>query len=215
MKMFLVALIAGLSFGSPCFSHIETRSTLETVCLDDLLLQRHSSRSYDSSKMVTEEHIRLLVEAAHTAPSCYNDQPWRFLICHKQIDVDAYTKVLESLVEFNQNWAKPAPVLVVIVAHNHFTKIDSSNRWGVYDTGAAAFAMMLKATDLGLISHQMGGFDENKIRQDFAIPSDYTPMSIMAVGYETIAESQQIHEKDRRPISENFFKAKWDNPLTF
>lgn len=214
MKYMMCFLSAVLSL-SNCYSQEVPMPQLDSACLDDLLIQRHSGRSYDATKSVTEEQIHAIVEAARLAPSCFNDQPWRFLICNRQTNPQAYGKVLESLVEFNQNWAKPASVLVVVVAHHRFTKNDNPNRWGPYDSGAAAFAMMLKATSLGLMAHQMGGFDENKIQQDFNIPADYTPMAVMAIGYESEEEANQPHEKDRRPIPANFFDGKWETGLNF
>lgn len=171
--------------------------------------QRHSTRSYDPSKNITEEQIKKLVQAAHNTPSCYNDQPWTFIFCDKYKDPTAYQMVLSSLVEGNQAWAKNAPLLIVVVADTKFRHNGHDNRWGGFDTGAAAVSMMYEATSLGLNAHQMGGFDEKKIKKDFVIPAQYEPMSIMAIGYETSEEAMQSHPKKRRPIEEQFFRAEW------
>lgn len=170
----------------------------------DLIEKRHSGRAFDLNKKVKKEHLLELASAAHLAPSCYNDQPWHFLICDKEQHGDTYAKVLGSLVEFNQNWAKNAPVLVVVLANKVFTKNQKPNRWGPYDSGAAALSWMLKAEELGLMTHQMGGFDEHKIQKELNIPDSIEPMAVMAVGYEANGVEKK-EPKDRRPVAEQFY----------
>ena len=172
-----------------------------------LMESRHSGREYDNTKLVTADQIKALSEAARLAPSCYNDQPWFFILCDRTTQPEAYKKVMNCLVEFNQGWAKNAPLLVVVLADSKFEKSQKLNRWGSYDTGAAAFSMALQAAHMGLMAHQMGGFDEDKIRKEFSIPSSVTPMAIMAIGYEQAGA--QVPLKDRRPLTDNFFLGAW------
>ncbi len=175
--------------------------------LKRLFEPRYSGRSYDSSRDVTENQLDSLINAAHAAPSCYNEQPWRFLITHKNRSKESYQLVFNSLVEFNQNWAKNAPILIVSIASLKFSKNGKPNRWGPYDTGAAAFAMMLQATTMGLMAHQMGGFDEEKLAKSFQISNEYTPIAVMAVGYET--KGEEPLKKERNPLENHFFKGEW------
>jgi nitroreductase len=179
--------------------------------LSSLLQQRHSGYLYDSSKSISKEQLQKIAEAARTAPSCYNDQPWHFVFSERNLTPDAYTKILNSLVEFNQGWAKNAPVLVVITADTKFQKNGENNRWGSYDSGAAAFAMMLSAADMGLMAHQMGGFDEKKMQSDLQIPARYIPMAVMAIGYEASGETPKV--KERKQLSDNFFLGAWGKGL--
>lgn len=204
-------LMAIFCLSSYSFSHEISSEHEHGDCLEEVLKNRHSGRSYDPSKSVSLEQIKSIIEAARSAPSCYNDQPWRFIICDRQTSSSDYTKVFNTLVEFNQNWAKNAPVLVVIVAHKQFSNQEKPNRWGSYDTGAAAFGMMLQATSLGLMAHQMGGFDEGKIQKEFNIPEEFVPMSVMTLGYESQEELNKPFKRERRPIQENFFMGKWGN----
>lgn len=177
------------------------------LSLKDLLQQRHSGYAYDANQPVSKEHIHQLIEAVRTTPSCFNDQPWHFIIADKISNPSAYEKILNSLIEFNKDWAQKAPVLVVIVADSKFHKNDKDNRWAQYDTGAAAFTMMLKAVDLGLMAHQMGGFDEKRVQADFQIPSRYTPMAVMTLGYEM--KGEPIKPKEKKAVDENFFRGAW------
>src|SRR3974390_3193557 len=77
----------------------------------ELIGQRWSPRAF-SSREVPAEELTSLLEAARWAPSSYNEQPWRFIVTAKS-DPDNYAKLLGSLMEINQLWARSAPVLVL------------------------------------------------------------------------------------------------------
>lgn len=174
--------------------------------LTPLLTKRYSGYVYDSSRPVPREDLKSILEAGRMAPSSYNEQPWIFIVCDRSKDPEAYQKALSALVEFNQGWAKNAPVLILSIASSKSAHNNKLNRWAQYDTGAAAFSMMLEATSLGLMAHQMGGFDEEKLRQAFSIPIDYVPMAVMAIGYQG---KEEIPPKKRKALKENFYEGAW------
>lgn len=174
---------------------------------EQVLQKRYSSYKFDPSRAVSHEQLKEIVQAGRLAPSSYNEQPWVYIVCDRSAQPEAYKKALSCLVEFNQNWAKNAPVLIIAIAATKSAHNGSTNGWAQYDTGAATFAMMLKATSLGLVSHQMGGFDAQKIKQVFSLPESYEPMSVMAVGY---ASKEDVpSERKRKPLGENFFSGAW------
>ena len=93
------------------------------------------------------------------------------------------------------------------------------NRWTQHDTGAASVSMAYQAVAMGLVIHQMGGWDAEKARAAFAIPPEYTPMAMIAVGYQ--AEPSVLHDdvkvkeltpRKRRPLGECFFAGNWGKP---
>lgn len=173
----------------------------------EALVSRSSGYDFDSSKPVSHDQLQAILEAGRMAPSSYNEQPWYFIVCDRSTNLEAYEKVLSTLVEFNQNWAKHAPVLIISIADTKSKHSGKINRWSQYDTGAAAFSIMIEATALGMAAHQMGGFDEKKIRELFAVPDHCEPMAVMAIGYSSNVEGKK--KKERKPLSENFFEAKW------
>lgn len=177
--------------------------------LESLLKTRHSGRAYDTTRSPSLKDLDPLIFSAHLSPSCYNEQPWHYILAHHTETPEAYQKILHSLVEFNQNWAKSAPILIAIVAKNFYRKNGKPNRHGPYDAGASAFALMLRAANLGYMAHQMGGFDEKKLAVSFGIPDTYTPMAVMALGYEKAGEP--IPEKDRRDIKDHFYIGCWNS----
>jgi nitroreductase len=172
-----------------------------------LLHKRYSGYKFDPTRPLSHDQLKEIVEAGQLAPSSYNQQPWVFIVCDRTTNPEAYNKALSCLVEFNQNWAKNAPVLVIGIAATKSSHNAEVNAWAQYDTGAAAFAMMLQATSMGMMAHQMGGFDAQKIKQLFALPDSYEPMSVMAIGYPSKEETSK--ERKRKPLGENFFMGSW------
>jgi nitroreductase len=213
MRVNALVLSLACCFSIPCFSHGVVPVTKQPNSILPLFNQRHSGRAYDPSRSVSLNQLHLLAEAARSAPSSYNEQPWSFIICDRTTDPQAYDKAFSCLIEFNQNWAKNAPVLIIISANMQSEKTNKFNRWGAYDTGAAAISMALEAAAMGLMAHQMGGFDEIKIQKEFGIPAEYSPMAVMAVGYESADEAIHVQTKDRRSLNENFFMGSWGKGL--
>jgi nitroreductase len=182
------------------------------------LARRWSGRAYDPDKPPSNEQLVTLLEAARWAPSCFGDEPWRFIVCDRKTDPSAWRKTFDCLTEKNQSWAGNAPVLIVITAGTQFERNGKPNRWGAYDTGAAAMSLCVQATEMGLMIHQMGGFDPDRTREAFSIPEQFVPMAMMAVGYqlpeEKIPEGMKEREyakRNRKPLGECFFKGEWGN----
>jgi nitroreductase len=177
----------------------------------ELMRKRHSGRSYDSTRTVAQEDMNALMEAARLTPSCYGDEPWRYVICSKQRNQNAWEKLLSCLTEPNQKWAKNAQILIISLSAKNFQKLNKGkNFWGSYDTGAASYALTLQAASMNLMAHQMGGFDGDKIVEKFNIPDDFNVMSVIAVGYEK--DGAEVKKKERKPVEEILFYDEWPKP---
>ncbi|MCX8054552.1 MAG: nitroreductase family protein [Ignavibacteria bacterium] len=191
-----------------------------SVEINELSRKRWSPRSFDANRPVSRQQIIALCEAARWAPSCYNDQPWKFIICDKFTNKEAYDKLFNCLVEFNQGWAVNAPVLIAVIAANKLSFNGEENRWSGYDCGAAAATIAYEAVRQGLVTHQMGGFDTEKLMKEFSVPENHTPMAVIAVGYQgspdSLSEQYQNTEKaerSRRPLGENFYMSEWGKAI--
>jgi nitroreductase len=186
--------------------------------VDDLIRRRWSPRTYADQEIPAAE-LKKLFEAARWAASSSNEQPWRFLVGRR--GDETYQKIFNALVEFNQSWAKSAPVLVLSVAKNVFTNNGKPNAYGMHDTGAASATLALQATAIGLHTHSMAGFDREQLRASFAIPSDYEIGAVTAIGYlgdpATLPEHLQkmeVSPRQRKPVEEFVFSA-WEKPAQF
>ena len=190
-----------------------------SVPVNDLIARRWSGRAYDATRPVSEEHITSLLEAARWSPSCFGDQPWRYIIFNKHKNQVAWDHAYSCLSEGNQSWAKDAPVLILSIADSIMSKTGKPNRWGQYDTGAASMSLCIQATELGLMVHQMGGFDKDKSSELFSIPDQFIPMAMMTVGYQLPTDKiegeirdREFSERARNPLSQNFFEGTWGKP---
>jgi len=183
--------------------------------IHDVISHRWSPRAFDS-RPVEPEKLRSLFEAARWAASSYNAQPWYFIVGTKD-DPENYKKVLECFVEFNQGWAKSAPVVVLSVAGHKMPHDGSQNRHAFHDVGQAAANLALQATALGLQVHQMAGIVPDKARQNFSIPADFEAVAGIALGYPgdpmTLPEGrlrdQETGARQRKPASDFVFTGKW------
>lgn len=196
------------------------KPAITSVAIQETIANRWSPRAFDASKSVSQEQIIALLEAARWAPSCFGDEPWRFIVWNKGIDESAWQRAFDCLVPNNQTWVKAAPVLMLVCANTLFGHNQTPNRWGQYDTGAAAENLCLQASSMGLVVHQMGGFNADKARETFAIPDQYTPMAMLAVGYEGDAnnlpdelKTRELAERKRKPLGELFFTNTWGTPI--
>ncbi len=144
------------------------------------LEKRWSPRAF-SDKKVEKEKLQRIFEAARWTPSANNEQPWYFVV--GEAGDETYKKIFETLVEFNQLWAKTAPVVVLAVGKINSPKSGSKNAWFKYDVGQSVANLTFQATQEGLWAHQMGGFDAEKVRTLFDIPVGYEAISAIALGY--------------------------------
>ncbi len=187
-----------------------------SVKIHDIIQNRWSPRAIDPNKPVSHDDLLALLEAARWAPSCFNDQPWRFIVCDKSADLASWETAFDTLMDKNRLWAKNAPVLILSVAMANFNHNGKPNRFGLYDTGAASVSLALQASALGLVVHQMGGYDADKARAAFGLPDDCTPMAMMALGYQAEADSldedfkaAELAERARASLGQHFYTGKW------
>lgn len=188
--------------------------------IHELIAARWSGRAYDAGKAVSATHVIALLEAARWAPSCYGDQPWRFVVWNRETNPAGWQAAFDTLAPGNQGWVKDAPLLMLTTADTLFNHNGQPNRWAQYDTGAAAENLCLQAEALGLMAHQMGGFDPEKIRAVAGVPEQYTPMAMIAVGYpaDPASFSAEVAEREtaprkRRALGELFFEGAWAKPV--
>jgi nitroreductase len=145
-----------------------------------LITDRWSPVAFDD-RPVDYDQIHLLFEAAKWAPSARNAQPWRFIFTTK--DMPDYKVLLDLLSEANQVWASTAPLLVMPLAQVISVYKNRPDRLAFYETGMAVGNLLAQATAMGLMVHQMSGYDLERAKETLVIPTRYEPMTMMAIGY--------------------------------
>ena len=188
--------------------------------IHELIAGRWSPRAF-SDKALEPAVLRSLFEAARWAPSSNNEQPWAYIVATKDSQED-FARILGTLVEFNQNWAKHAPVLAIAVAELAFAKNGAPNRNAQYDVGAATALLSVEATARGLFVHQMAGFDVEKARQVLSIPTGWDPIAALAIGFpgdhSTLPQpyrDREVAPRIRKSISEFVMSGQWGHTAKF
>lgn len=187
--------------------------------LIDPIRQRRSIRAFRDED-VSEETLKLLLEAARWSASCFNEQPWRFLVIRKTEDAAAFDELASCINDNNRPWASKAPALLLAVAKDRFTAFDEHNPYAWHDVGLAMGNLTIQGTALGLNMHQMAGILHDRIREVYKLPVDYSPVSITAIGYPGKSEelpepyrSKDAKPRERKPVSALVSPDEWRETL--
>ena len=173
--------------------------------LDQRFPARWSPRAMSGEALTTME-VDTLLEAARWAPSCFNAQPWRFAYSIR--GDDSWSRFFDALIEANQTWARNAGALIAVAARSRFEHNDNPAATAGFDAGAAWMSMALQAQHMGLVSHGMYGFDQDKARSALQLPEVYELCAIIAVGHAgekaDLPDSYREREvpSDRKPLEE-------------
>ena len=183
----------------------------------ELIRRRWSPRAF-ADRLVPEDDLRRVLEAARWAPSSSNEQPWSFLVATKAYP-EEYQRLFSCLVPGNQLWAGQAPVLMLSVAKLVFEEDGSPNRHAMHDVGLAVENLILQASAMEVFVHQMAGFEVDKARELFQIPPQYEPAAMIALGYlgdpDTLPEKLRVRERaprTRKPLTEFVYTGRWGSP---
>ncbi len=164
--------------------------------IEELLRRRWSPRAF-AERPVEPEKLARMFEAARWSASCFNEQPWSFIVATRD-DAAEFARLLGCLVEGNQAWVSHAPVLMVSVARLNFLQNGKPNRHAIHDVGLATAQMILQATAMGLFAHPMAGFHPDKVRELYGVPEGHEPVAAIAAGYpgdpEALPESLRQRE---------------------
>ena len=182
--------------------------------IHELLRQRWSPRAF-SDRRVEPDTLRSLFEAARWAPSSNNEQPWSFIVATKD-DQAEHSRLLSCLVEGNSLWAQHAPVLMGSIARMSFEDDGKPNRHAFHDVGQAVANLIVQATALGLMAHQMAGFHPDKVKELYSVPKEFEPVAAIALGYPGDPQSlpdklrtRELAPRERKHLTEFVFTGRW------
>ncbi len=189
-----------------------TKDAKTKLAIHPILTKRWSPRAF-KNKPVADDSIIKMLEAARWAPSSMNDQPWQIIFGKDQDET--YKKIFEILVEFNQMWAKSAPVLMLCCG-NKLRENNEPNGAYKYDVGQAIAHLSIQAMSEDIYVHQMGGFSKEKASKLFHLPENIDPLSVIAIGY--LGDSEILHprlqvsekaERERKSLEDFVFQNKF------
>ncbi len=144
--------------------------------------------------------LRLKVlEAARVTGSGINVQEWRFILVQD-------SKNLKQLADDSTSgkWVAGANFAVMILT-------DPSKGFHQIDAGRALQDMQVTAWSYGVGSGLFTGFQEQKMRKDYAIPSNLEPTVVVGFGYP--AKKITGKRKNRMPLEEISYLEKYGSKL--
>lgn len=147
--------------------------------VDDLFITRHSSLAI-ADEPLSHDELYTLLEAARWAPSSYNNQPWRYVYAMQ--GTSAWEHLFETMVPYNQQWAAPAPALVLITSRKTFALNGKQSITHAFDAGSSWQSLCLQASTMGIVVRGVAGFDYEKARLVMQVPDAYEIHAIAVIG---------------------------------
>ena len=144
----------------------------------DAILSRRSIRKYTEDP-VPEKVINELLEAAMSAPSSSNQQPWHFVVITDRT-------ILFEIPRFHphSNMLYEAPLVIAVCGDLNLEK--NKGMW-VQDCSAATQNILLAAKAKGLGAVWLAVYPRehliNSVRKLLALPQHVFPLSLVSVGY--------------------------------
>ena len=125
--------------------------------------------------------LQELLKITNLAPSCDNNQPWRFVFVYNEEQLESIKGVFDK----KNKWVEKAPLLVGVFSKQELDCKIEDREYYLFDTGIAATYLMLRATEMGLVAHPISYYNEKKAKQILNLPDKMVLITILAIGKHT------------------------------
>jgi nitroreductase len=160
----------------------------------DTILSRRSIRSF-TNQMVEPESITLLLQAAMSAPSACNSQPWEFIVVTLP---DRMDQIRDKFLFARYN----APMAIVVCGNIEIANNSAARDHWVLDCSAATENILIAAAGMGLGAVWIGVYPYQsriKILSDLlSIPKNVTPLCMVYIGYSAEQKEPRANYDERR-----------------
>ncbi|MDQ2684288.1 MAG: nitroreductase family protein [Thermoproteota archaeon] len=156
----------------------------------DCIVTKLEVREFDANIDVASEIRLKILESARLTGSSLNTQPWRFIVVQ---NVDNLKKLSDDST--SGKWVSAANFAIIVITNPYF-------RFHLIDAGKVVQNMQLAAWNFGVGSALFTGINEQKMREDFAIPLDYKPVIVVGFGYPKKKITGKTKKKNRLPMNE-------------
>ncbi len=164
----------------------------------DLAEKRYSCRSY-ADKKVEQEKIDKILKAANLAPTARNQQPVKLKVISSPEDLERLKEVTPC--HFNA----PLAILTNFLDEDCWHRPENGQSSGFVDASIVETHMMLEAADLGLGTCWVLKFSQEKAKELYNLPDEFTPAGLLIIGYPS--------EGDKP--NQRHFERKGERELTF
>jgi nitroreductase len=144
----------------------------------EAILSRRSIRRY-TDKPVPEEVITELMEAAMSAPSASNQQPWQFVIINDR-------RILDEIPRFHPyaHMLKEAPLAIAVCGDEN---LSSLREYWVQDCSAATQNILIAAHAMGLGAVWLGVYPREErfkaTQKLLGLSRHVIPLCLISIGY--------------------------------
>ena len=140
---------------------------------------------------ISKELIEDLALSAQKAPSCFNNQPWRFVFVSDPLKMTD----MQSALSGDNRWAHRASMIIAVFSKREDDCIIRDREYFLFDCGLAAAFLILRATELGLVAHPIAGFSPKKTREILGIPKEYKVITLIIVGKKSAKDLTNLTDK--------------------
>ncbi len=158
-----------------------------------LAKERYSVRKFAKTP-VEQDKVDLILEAGRIAPTAGNLQPQRIYLIQSEEQLDK----IKNCTRYDFH----SPLYFIIGYDN---EISWKRRYDGHDSGdvdcaIVATHMMLEAWESGIGSTWIASFDPKILKQEFALPTEFIPVLMFAMGYAA---------EDNQPGPMHFQRNQW------
>ncbi len=164
----------------------------------DAIATKLETRQFDQKKVPDEVKMKVL-ESARLTGSSNNTQHWRFILLE---DPQSVGRLADDST--TGPWVRGANFAVLILT-------DPKVNGHMIDAGRALQDMQLAAWNYGVGSGIFTGFNQEKLKQDFAIPPNLVPTAALGFGYAAVKKTGK--RKERKPLEQIAYSGKYGQPL--
>jgi nitroreductase len=149
---------------------------------------------------ITEELVRDLVRCAQLAPTCFNNQPARFVFVWEPSMLEKMKPVFNK----GNAWCHADSLMVAVFTEKEADCVIKDREYYLFDTGMQTAFLILRATELGLVAHPIAGYDPEAVRRVLKIPEKMTVITLVNVGRHAdtlnpVLSPQQVEWEKNRP----------------
>ncbi len=176
-------------------------------------IQHRRARRALSAEEVPNDVLERLLHAATLSASCFNNQPWRFVVLKKGYGIERARARLSQ----GNYWAETAPVIIGVATRPDYDcDLDDGRQYALFDCGMAVQNLQIQAQHEGLLAHPIAGFKAAELKEDLGIPADHILITLVVIGFpgtdnELNDKHQELEssERVRKDFDEVVFSGAW------
>jgi nitroreductase len=171
--------------------------------VQEAIEKRRAYRSMEKIK-ISAETKQSLAKAAQLAPSCFNNQPWRYVF----VDDETLLQELHSVYSKGNEWTHDASMMIAVCSHKELDCMIKDRLYYAFDTGLASGQMLLQAVELGLVAHPIAGFSPSKVKKILSLPQEWEVLTLILIGGYKYDKDEAVRPL-RKTVSEIVFTNKY------